>query len=357
MTAKEPIIKPISMANTKKEMLEAYETLKQQLEEQAKQTLKPEQAQKAKTEQKVMDAVEKAVASEDITRRVYDLKDEIGRFLADMAAKIEKEKDRYTEIKKAVEIRDAELKDIYEIEKSAHSLAALLEAQNLKKAEFESEMARQRETLADAIATTRLNWEKEKDVYNREIKEQKAELEKQRKREKEEFEYSFNREKELKKQQLNDEIEKLNKQLQDRREAFEKEVAQRESDLQFRENQVAEREKVLDGLQAEVDAFPAELEKRVLQAVRETTEKLKNEAKKNEEILIKGYEGEKNVLTTKIQSLEKLVADQQKQIEMLSRQMDNVYGKVQEIAMKAVSGKEQVFVGHHPKGVESSEKI
>lgn len=357
MTAKDTKIETISMTNTKKEMLEAYETLKQQLEEQAKQTLKPEQAQKAKTEEKVMDAVEKAVATDDITRRVYDLKDEIGRFLADMAAKIEKEKDRYTEIKKAVEIRNAELNDIYEIEKSAHSLAALIEAQNLKKTEFENEMTRQKEMLADEISTTRLNWEKEKDAHTRELKEQKTELDKQRKREKEEFEYSFSREKELKKQQLNDEIEKLNKQLQDRQEAFEKEVAQRESELQFRENQVAEREKMLDALQAEVDGFPAELEKRVLQAVKETTERLKNEAKKNEEILIKGYEGEKNVLTTKIQSFEKLVVDQQKQVEILSRQMDNAYGKVQEIAMKAVSGKEQVFVGHHPKSAESSEKI
>ena len=50
----------------------------------------------------------------------------------------------------------------------------------------------------------------------------------------------------------------------------------------------------------------------------------------------------------KIQSFEKLTTDQQKQIETLSGQMDNAYGKVQEIAMKAVSGKGQTYVPSRP---------
>lgn len=344
MTSNDLKAENVSMSNTKKEMLEAYESLKEQLENQSERELKPEEIQKAIKEEKVIHSVEKAVESNDVTRRVYDLKDEVGRFLADMAGKIEKEKDRYTEIKNAVEIRNKELMDIYEIEKSAHSLAALLEAQNRKKLEFESEMEQRKIKLEEDIVNTKLNWEKEKYQHAQEFKEQKAETEKLRKREKEEFEYSFNREKELKKQQLNDEIESLDKQMLEQRESFAKETEQREHDLDQREKLLSEREKFMDTLQANVDSFPAELEKKIQQAVSETTEKLKRESKKNEEILVKGYEGEKNVLTTKIQSLEKLVADQQKQIDTLSRQIDNAYGKVQEIAMKAVSGKEQVFV-------------
>ena len=344
MTSNDLKAENVSMSNTKKEMLEAYESLKEQLEKQSERELKPEETQKAIKEEKVIHSVEKAVESNDVTRRVYDLKDEVGRFLADMAGKIEKEKDRYTEIKNAVEIRNKELMDIYEIEKSAHSLAALLEAQNRKKLEFESEMEQRKNKLEEDIVNTKLNWEKEKHQHTQEFKEQNAETEKLRKREKEEFEYSFNREKELKKQQLNDEIESLDKQMLEQKESFAKETEQRSNDLDQKEKLVAEREKFMDTLQVNVDSFPAELEKKIQQAISETTEKLKRESKKNEEILIKGYEGEKNVLITKIQSLEKLVADQQKQIDTLSRQIDNAYGKVQEIAMKAVSGKEQVFV-------------
>ncbi|MGB9499541.1 MAG: hypothetical protein ACKVE4_07270 [Dissulfuribacterales bacterium] len=353
MTSKETETTNISMSNTKKEMLEAYESLKKKLEKQSEMELKPEQTQQAKKEEKIIKSAEKAAEANDATRHIYDLKDEISRFLADLAAKVEKEKDRYNEIKQAVEIRNKELMDIYEIEKSAHSLAALLEAQKQKKLEFENEMEQRKNEIEDEIVNTKINWEKEKQQYAQQQKEQKTEVEKTRKREKEEFEYEFNREKEINKRQVNDEMESLNKQLQEQKETFEKETAQRESDLSQRENTVSEREKYMDTLQAKVDTFPAELEKRILQAVKETTEQIKNDAKKNEEILVKGFEGEKNVLATKIQSLEKLAADQQKQIETLSRQMDNAYGKVQEIAMKAVSGKGQAYVPSKP--LEQSE--
>lgn len=95
-------------------------------------------------------------------------------------------------------------------------------------------------------------------------------------------------------------------------------------------------------------------------AIAETTERLENEAKKNEQLLKKEFEGEKNVLQTKIDSLEKLVADQQKHIDTLSKQMDTAYGKVQEIAVKAVSGKSredlQPFSSQHREQTEGGHK-
>lgn len=95
-------------------------------------------------------------------------------------------------------------------------------------------------------------------------------------------------------------------------------------------------------------------------AVAETTEQLENEAKKNEELLKKEFEGEKDVLQTKIDFHEKLVAEQQKHIDTLSKQMDTVYGKVQEIALKAVSGKSledlQPFISQHREQTEGGHK-
>ena len=73
-------------------------------------------------------------------------------------------------------------------------------------------------------------------------------------------------------------------------------------------------------------------------AVKEVTERLTLEASKNEELLKKGYEGETNVLRTKIQSLEHLVDQQNKQIADLSNRLENSYGKVQDIALKAIEG-------------------
>jgi phage shock protein A len=347
-------IPSVTMSSTKKEMLDAYELLKAKLEKQAEAELKPEKTQQDKKEKTIITSAETVAAEKDIGRKIYDLKAEFGRFLDEMAEKIESEKSRYIEIKDAIEIKKKELQEIFEIEKSAFSLAALLDAQKQKKLEFENEMAIKRDVLEEEIKNTQSHWEKEKQKYAEQIKEQKLEEEKRRKREKDEFEYEFKREKELKLRQLNDELEKLSKELASRKETFEKEIADRDNSLRLREETIFEREKTMAELQQKVDQFPTELKNRVDQAVSEIRERINHEAEKNEEILTKGFEGEKNVLKTKIDSLEKLVADQRKQIETLSKQIDNAYGKVQEIAVKAVSQKGQDPVRNFERNPESN---
>jgi len=331
-------IENISMANTKKEMLQAYHRLREKLEKQAQSELNPEKEQKAKKEKRVIDVAEDSAKS-DINTRIMGLKEETSRFLTELATKIEDENRRYADIKEAIEVKNEELKEIFGIEKSAHALAALLEAQKKEKMEFEEEMKQRRHSLESEIEETRKRWETEKQAHELMIKEEQAEEQKRRKREQEEFEYGFKREKALKQQALKDELEKLNKELADRKEAFEKEIAEREKAVRQQEKAVAEREKYLDELQQKVESFPAELKKQVEQAVSETTKRLQAEAKRNEQLLAAKYEGEKKVLQTKIESLEKLVKDQQGQIDSLSRQVDAAYNKVQDIAVKAVTSK------------------
>ena len=93
---------------------------------------------------------------------------------------------------------------------------------------------------------------------------------------------------------------------------------------------------LLNPEQKQVDAFPAELKERVDAEVSLAVSRIKTDAEKNEALLTKDYEGQKNVLATKIDSLEKLVASQQAQIDTLTNQIDDAYGKVQDIAVKAV---------------------
>jgi len=181
--------------------------------------------------------------------------------------------------------KERELSELFEIEKSAFSLAALLEANRQQKKEFEEVMARRRHELDEEIQATRVRWEKEKTTYVESVKEQKKEDDKRRKREDEEYHYLFNREKEQQRHALEDELAQLGKKV-----------------------------------------------------AAETTEKLTAAAAKNEELLMKTLEGEKNVLAAKIQALEQMVAEQRKQLENLSGQLEKAYGKVQDIAVKAVAG-------------------
>ncbi len=325
----------LSLANTKKEMLDAYHDLIEKMKEQAKSELKPEKAQKLIKEKDTVQTADE-IGKEGAIKRIFDIKDEIGKTMIDLAGKLEAEQARYQKVKDAIEIKNSELREIFEIERSAFSLAALLEAQKQKKEEFEAQMERAKDALEEDINLTRSRWAKEKQQYEEQIKEQKKEDEKNRKREKEEYEYGFNREKEIKTSQLKDELDRLSKEIAGNKEQFEKEMADKENDLLQRDIAVSEREKTMNDLQKQVGEFPKQLENAVTKAVNEAVERVQSDAKKSEELLLKGFEGEKNVLLAKIDSLDKLVNNQQRQIDTLTSQISDAYGKVQNIAIKAV---------------------
>jgi hypothetical protein len=325
----------LSLTNTKKEMLDSYNELIEKIKEQAKSELKPEKAQKLIKEKEIVQTADE-IEKEGAMKRLYTIKDEIGKALVDLAGKMEVEQTRYQKVKEAIDIKNNEFREIFEIERSAFSLAALLEAQKQKKDEFEDQMQCARDSLEEEISLTRIRWAKEKQQYEEQIKEQKKEDEKIRKREKEEYEYGFNREKEIKTSQLKDELDRLSKEITGNKEQFEKAIADKENDLLQRDIAVSEREKTMNDLQKQVNDFPKQLENAVTKAVNESVERVKSDAKKNEELLLKGFEGEKNVFLAKIDSLEKLVNNQQRQIDTLTGQISDAYGKVQNIAIKAV---------------------
>jgi hypothetical protein len=177
----------------------------------------------------------------------------------------------------------------------------------------------------------REKWELEKKQRESAIKDAQMLESRKREREKEEYEYSFKREQQLSKDRFTDEKEKLTKELDEKREAVERDLAEREKI-------VAEREKHIEELEGKIAALEQKLPEEVDRAIKQTTEKLQDEAKNKEEMMMKEFDGERNVLTTRIQSLEKTVKEQNEQISGLSKQLDKAASQVQDIAVKAIEG-------------------
>ena len=330
MPEKAPAPKKLTEKNTKQEMLDAYQSLAKQLEEKRASALNPEKRQEEKA---VEEAVKTAVslAPDNIDREIGALKAEIGKMLADTAEKLALESGKFRHLQKAVESKQQELQELYGIEKTAVTLAALLEAQAQKKREFEEEIARERESLTAEINSTRMEWEKEQKAHEAELKERDAIEKKARDREKETFDYAFKRDQQAMRDKFNDEKAALEKEILRKKEAAERELAEREKS-------VAEKEKELAELRARAAAFPKELESTVDKAVKEAGERLKSEAKNREDLLRKEFEGERNVMATKIESLERTAKDLAAHNAKLSQQAEAAYQKVQEIAEKSIEG-------------------
>ena len=330
MTTREVKPKTITMKNTKKEMLEAYNEVLQQLREKRAVELKPE---KEIEEKKIKEAVEvtDSLSTEGIVQEVSSLKLEIGGLLGQLSDRLEEEVGKYRQVRQAVEAKQKELQEIYEIEKSALSLAALIEAQHLRRQQTEAELAARKEELTREIETLRTEWGKEKKVHQAETKERDGDERKRREREKEEYLYVFQREQQLSREQFEDEKARLEREITYRREQMEKELADREK-------AVVEKETELNELREQASAFPKELESAVKQAVKEAIQRVESEAKNREELLKKEFDGERNVLNTRIESLEKTVTEQNEQIAKLSQQVEKSYSQVQDIAIKAIEG-------------------
>lgn len=322
--------KKLTPTNTKQEMLQAYNTLLKELEEKQLGELKPEKKIEEKKTKEAVQAAE-SLTTEGVGKEIANLKLEIGKTLTRISDQLEGEVNRFVAIRNAISAKEKELAELYEIEKSAMSLAALIEAQNQKRQEFTAEMEEKKETLRQEIDNTRTAWKKEQEEHDAAIKERDATEKKRQTREKEEFDYAFKREQQTVTDRFTYEKAKLEQELKDKKEQMERE-------LKARETAIAAKEAELNDLRKQAAQFPKELDAAVNRAIKETTERQLMEAKSREELLKIEAEGERNVFKARIESLENTTKEQSERITALTKQLEAAYQKVQDIAVKTVEG-------------------
>lgn len=327
----------LSMKNTKRELLEAYEEALEQLQEKEKAQLKPEKTLQIKKEAEVVAAV-KDLSGEKVGREINQLRSEVNKMLSELGEKLTGEVERFETTQRAIAVKERELKEIYDIERSAGALAALIESQHQKTEAFEAEMTAKKETLTQEIETLRQQGEKEKAERQAEAKEWQQQQAKDRKRQEEEYRYAFEREQQLARNKFEDEKARLLAEKDAIAEQTKTLRERTEKELHEREQRLAEREDELKSLQGQVEAFPNQLETAVAKAVKETTERVQLEAKYRQDLMQKEFEGERNVFTSRIQSLEKSLGEQSEQLAKLSQQQEAAYQKVQDVAVKAIEG-------------------
>ena len=326
----------IAMSNTKKEMIEAYGAMKKLLEARERELVSVEKAKK-QFEKKAALAAAEVQAAQDPILRIHDLRSSVSKELAALAEKFDEELETYRKVQAAVQAKQEDLKNMYDIETEASDLAALIQAQQMKKEEFETEMSLWKSEFEQEMTEARETWDTEKAARDAQFKEKNEQRKKERDREEEAYEYDLNREREQQRNALEDELRGLQKEITDKKETFERETASRGAELKRKEIEAVQKEEAFDELTKRVEQFPSESDAEVKAAVKDATLRITADFDKNEALLKATFEGEKNVLLSKIESLEKLAQSQAEQISELSRKNEQAYEKVQEIANIAVS--------------------
>jgi len=367
----------VSMSNTKKELLQAYQTMRELQADRDQEILDAEEARQ-KMENELALATADVQAKQDPARRIQELRTALGKELLSLAERFEAEIETFQKVRNAVEQKRKELEALYGIQAKASDLAVLIAAQQEQKRQFEEEMAEKRAEFGaemsearselqqeieegqaefeEETSSQRSAWEKERADAEARVAREDEERERKRKREQEEYDYKLKREREQGRNALEDELGQLEREITQGREAFQAESAQKQAELTRREEAVTEREKTMAELEARVQAHPAELDKAVKTAVKENTDLLTLRHDNAQALSKATFDGERRVLESRIQSLEAQVKSQFTQLEELAAKQEKAYQKVQEIANRAVdAGRREVVTVPTPVPAERSD--
>jgi hypothetical protein len=314
----------------RQQMLDTLAETERAVSERREAQARPEEKVEAKLAAQAV-AVADELSTEGVGKSISELKSVVGRMLNQLSDRLEEQVSRYVQIQRAIVAKDVELKEIYEIQRSASTLTALIESHERERSRFEDELADMKLRLDREIEQTRSEWEREKRQREAEAKERDAAEQKRREREKEEYRYAFAREQQQARDQFADETVAANKDLADRKAAAERELSERERAVKAREDETAALRRRVDGLPAEIDAA-------VARAVKDAVARQQQDAAAREELLKREFAGERNVLTTRITLLDQTAKEQAEQITRLQDRADKAYGQVQEIAVRAIEG-------------------
>lgn len=303
------------MKNTKQELYDAYMAQKKQLEARSAMKDDPVVAQENKRKAAVLVSADEVAEMDILSPGVVQ---------------------QYKDLREAIDVKKAALKDLYDIEAEASSLVALINAHKDK----EQELRDKYKKLSDDLETEYQEKKslKENDLLELEIKKEEvlnmtasenkalvAELDKSRKREKEEYEYNLKRERKIAEDKWNDE-----------KAAKEKALAERESSIAETEAELAAKEEYIEDLERKVSEIPALIEA----ATNEGIKKGKADADKSNAFEVRSInqknEYEQAALRDRVTRLESDLAASNAKNDVLQEKLDAAYAQMRELAAETV---------------------
>ena len=347
----------LSLKNTKNEILSAYEDVMKKMH--AQKTAEPKQVQEEKRQQEV---IKKASdnSTEGIVTGIATLKLSVAKELDKLSEQLTAEHKKLEDIQNAIRLEKNNLEELYQVTSNADSLAAMLQAQKEKKAQFETELAEKRSAFEEKMKNDKMNfdekikteqesfessmkvqkelWKTEQLKWTDQQKELKEKSDKDRKREEEEYAYNLKLTRKKESDLYEEKKARLEKEMAEKKIAFDKEIASREAEVISAENELKE-------LRSKTSAFPEEMKKAVADAVKSVTERLQLDFKFEKELTAKQTEGEINLKDQIIETLRSKIKDMDGIISDMSKKNVVAETSVKEIAMKAIesSGKMQLF--------------
>ncbi len=257
-------------------------------------------------EQGAVNAV-KELNFDTVSQELATVQVEVQKTLAELSGKLAEQLQKLENVEKTIQLRQEDLKRLYQIEVTATTLDDL-EAQ---------------------IKQTREEWAEEQAQFKRDFEEQKSEMRKAWKREQDDYQYQLSQKQRKQEDALAAMIEQKEKTNREKQEQLEKQWAEREAELKKREQELIE-----------LRQFKETNDDRIKKAVNAEVAIATNSVKKDYEhkavIAAKDAETDKKLAEATIQGHLQTISKQQQQIDDLRTQLADAHQRVAEISTKAL---------------------
>jgi len=318
----------ISSRSTKQQILAAYEAQQKKVAALEAAQLNPTKLKQKKAAAQVNERV-KGLNLEGVTKSIQTTKSRTAGVLDTIQEELVSQLMQFEDMGEALRLREAELQELYGIERQAESLAALIETQNSLKAQYAEEDAARRESFQNEMDKKRAAWEEEKSEHARQTQILLTREQEDRQREMETWKYNHARDERVR-------LDKLEDALNAKRKAFNTQMEDEQKQLKLREEEVTRREENHEDLELQVQDLTARLETEVESAREEASKRAKTSFGIEVNALKRGHEADMKVAEGQIATLQ---ADNQRlasQVANLEQNITQAYAKIQETANKAL---------------------
>ncbi len=314
---------PINPKSTKNEILAAYDDLLKQIKD-GKKDDQPS-GQPAKEREKPQ-KVAADVSFEGIVKSIADQKINLTTSLDKLESQLLERFKQLTQLNETVTNQEKYLNELYSIKANVDSLAALIEAQKVKKVDFEKEMSE----LHRLFETKKVEFE-------RDFKEQSDKTQRERKREEEEYRYNLAISRKKETDAYEEKKLKAEKDLQEKSEAFERKAKEFEASK-------AEIELELTELRKRAKNFPVELESAVKLAETNLEQRLQFQFKHERDLATQKTDSEQKLRDQTITTLKDKIKEQELLIKGLAEKATSAENSVKDIAIKALESSSNVRI-------------
>jgi len=266
-----------------------------------------------------------------VVTELADVQLNFGETVDSLSDKLESETDRLEGVQRAIEVETKRLQELRNIRIVADAIDILTQEHEEKLKAMEAQSTEQTEALDREIAEQRTAWEKEQADHERAMAEYNEQLQKSRTLAEEEHKYSLARERTIKADEYEHKKRNVERELADTE-------AEKQKDWTARETILDEKATEIKELRTKVEAFPDELNEAKQKAREDAIKAANADAKVEADLFEKEATATRNVFELKIESLNKTIEEQTKQIDNLKEELRLVQQQSQDLAAKAVSG-------------------